>query len=153
MLELAIAGVGHFAIDTRELVRPGPSYTADTLEELERDYPGERLTLLIGTDQLPKFHTWRRVEELLAVGGRRDIAILPRFSETHTDLSVALGQVAVHLGQATADRLAKAVLATPLIEISATEIRDRARRGLPIDYLVPPAVAGYIREHGLYRDR
>ena len=55
MLQLAIAGSPHFAIDPRELLRAGPSYTADTVEELEREHPGDRLTLLIGADQLPKF--------------------------------------------------------------------------------------------------
>jgi nicotinate-nucleotide adenylyltransferase len=41
----------------------------------------------------------------------------------------------------------------PLLPVSATEIRDRVRRGLPVDDLVPPAVEAYIREHGLYREK
>jgi len=44
-------------------------------------------------------------------------------------------------------------LKMPLLPVSATEIRDRVRRGLPVDDLVPPAVEAYIREHGLYRER
>ncbi|MGH2734180.1 MAG: nicotinate-nicotinamide nucleotide adenylyltransferase, partial [Actinomycetota bacterium] len=39
----------------------------------------------------------------------------------------------------------------PPIGVSSTEVRRRVREGLPIDYLVPPDVVGYIREHGLYQ--
>jgi nicotinic acid mononucleotide adenylyltransferase len=40
----------------------------------------------------------------------------------------------------------------PLVDVSATEIRERVRRGLPVGELVPPVVEVYIQEHGLYRD-
>jgi nicotinate-nucleotide adenylyltransferase len=39
----------------------------------------------------------------------------------------------------------------PRIDVSATQIRDRVRAGLPIDFLAPPAVVDYIRATALYR--
>ncbi len=56
-----------------------------------------------------------------------------------------------HLGPAIAEQFRASILETPLIDISATDIRHRISNNLPIDYLVPAPVADYIREHGLYK--
>lgn len=145
MLNLAIAPQPAFAIDTREIARAGPSYTIDTLESLEREQPQERFTLLIGADQLTKLHTWHRAKELFELPPRSDRwAIVGRPSNGQA----TPGDPAVEWGTKLA---AGRILATPLIEISATDIRNRIQRGLPIDFLVPPAVAEYIRQHHLYR--
>jgi len=147
MLQLAIENVPHFVIDPRELSRTGPSYTADTLDELQRDHPTTRFTLLLGADQLPKFHTWTRIHDILTY----NIAILGRPSPSlPLSPSPSLAAIRDHLGPAVADRLEKAILPTPLIEISATDIRRRVQQNLPIHYLVPAAVAAYIQTHHLY---
>jgi nicotinate-nucleotide adenylyltransferase len=155
MLELAIAGHRAFRIDGRELTRPGPSYTIDTVESLRQEFPGEHFTLLLGTDQLPKLHMWRRAEDLLAdnPSGPPTVAILPRPQDNtgRLELSDALAAIAGSLGRETADRLAKFVLSTPLVDVSATDIRRRVREGRSIRYLVPEAVAAYIERQGLYR--
>src|SRR5262249_51402546 len=78
MLQLAVENAPHFAVDSRELNRLGPSYTADTLDQLQQENPSTRFTLLIGADQLPKFHTWVRVQDILKQTPTRDIAILGR---------------------------------------------------------------------------
>jgi nicotinate-nucleotide adenylyltransferase len=159
MIKLAIAEAPaphYFAVDDRELLREGPSYTADTLDELERESralepgkAGERFTLLIGVDQLGKFHTWHRIQDILVESQTRGVAILGRPGDHAVD--DALTEFAAHLGLPIADRLAKAILPTPLIDISATDIRERIAGNLPVDYLVPASVAAYIREHHLYR--
>ena len=158
MIKLAIADAPYFAVDDRELQREGPSYTADTLDELERESlaagsggSAEQFTLLIGADQLAKLHTWHRIKDILAESETRGLAILGRPGDHAVD--DALTEFAGHLGLPVADRLAKAILATPLIDISATDIRERIGRNLPIDYLVPPSVAAYIRDHHLYGSR
>ena len=143
MLRLATAGLPGFRIYTGELDRGGASYTADTLDLLHRDHPDTRLTLLIGADQLPKFHTWRRVRDILALA---QIAVLGRPAA-----SVSCAALQAALGPAEAQRLQDAVLPTPLLEISATDIRARVAAGQSIHFLVPPAVEAYIRGHGLYR--
>ena len=143
MLGLAVAGVAGFGIYTGEIDRGGASYTADTLETLRRGDPEVQLTLLIGADQLPKFHTWRRVRDILALA---QIAVLGRPAA-----SVALVELQAALGLEVAERLQRSLLETPLVDISSTGIRDRVAAGKSIHFLVPPAVEAYIHEHGLYR--
>jgi nicotinate-nucleotide adenylyltransferase len=141
MLELALEGHSDFALDPRELTRPcpPPSYTIDTIAELQRDRPRDRFTLLIGEDQLPKLHTWHRIAELLALV---PIAIMPRQSDAG-----GMSIVRQNLGT-LADRLA--TLPTPRIDISATDIRQRVAGGQSVSFLVPPAVAAFVAAERLY---
>lgn len=154
MVHLAIARNPFFVADGREILRGeeggGPSYTVDTVESLRHEHPGERWTLLIGADQLAKFHTWHRVRELLEM---LDVAVLGRVRSEggNAVLEEGLAAVEKELGPEIAARLRTGVLRTPLVEVSATEIRDRVAAGLPISYLVPLGVADYIRNQGLYR--
>jgi nicotinate-nucleotide adenylyltransferase len=110
------------------------------MEELQRDRTGDRLTLAIGEDQLPKLHTWERVVELLSLV---EVVVLARKSDPR-GMTIARQHLGVH-----ADRLK--LLPTPRIDICATEIRRRVARELPISYLVPPGVAAYIEATRLYR--
>ncbi|HUO09341.1 MAG TPA: nicotinate (nicotinamide) nucleotide adenylyltransferase [Phycisphaerae bacterium] len=188
MLHAAIAHHPFFLADARELARGeaqgksggGPSYTIDTLESLRAENPADRLTLLIGQDQLPKLHTWHRIGELvdmieIAVLGRPSApaktagmvsderarggrvgggaaGIEPLMAGNEGDsIEKNLEVVAQNLGPAVAARLKLEILHTPLIQISSTDLRERVRQGLPLDFLVPPAVADYIQNHGLYR--
>ena len=151
MLHRAIAGHAFFVADGRELQRGEaeedggrPSYTIETIEELRHEMPGERWTLLMGADQLPGFHTWHRVGELVDM---LEIAVLGRVG--NGGAAEGMKAVAEHLGERVAKRMR--LLHTPLVEISATEIRERVREGLPLDFLLPVEVADYIEQHGLYR--
>jgi len=65
MLELATAGIPNVVIDQRETLRQKPSYTIDTLLELQQELPQASLTLIIGTDQFSVFDTWHRWQDLL----------------------------------------------------------------------------------------
>lgn len=135
MLRLAIAGETHYVLDRRELEREGPSYTLDTVRELQAGQPDASWFLIIGQDQYAGLHTWFGFEELLrrvtlAVAQRPDAAV-------NVDARVR-----------GAPRVA---LALPPMDITATDIRARVAAGLDIDTLVPPAVAHYIHQHRLYR--
>ncbi|HET9820547.1 MAG TPA: nicotinate-nucleotide adenylyltransferase [Burkholderiaceae bacterium] len=135
MVRLAIAGEPRFALDRRELERHGPSYTIDTVRELQAGEPGADWFLLIGADQYAGLHTWRDWPELL---DRVGLAVANRpGARAAPDPAVA----------ARAHR----VVPLPLLDVSATEIRDRVARGAPIDHMVPPAVARYIEANRLYR--
>jgi nicotinate-nucleotide adenylyltransferase len=64
MVELAVAGIPDFVSDGRELLRPGPSYTVDTLRELAGEYPAAELVLIMGADVAAGFATWREPDEV-----------------------------------------------------------------------------------------
>ncbi len=142
MVRLAIQGVEGFRVYAGELERGGTSFTIDTIEVLHQENPGHQFTLLIGADQLPKLHTWHRVADILA---QVQVAVLGR-----PDAEISIPQLENALGMATAQRLAQAILRTPMIAISATDIRARVAAGQSIHNLVAPAVEGYIHAHHLY---
>lgn len=155
MLALAIAGERGFSLDRRELTRPGPSYTVDTLAELRAELgPNVPLAWLIGADAfrgLPSWHRWLRLFELahfvVAVRpGHALDALPPALAEAAggrwTDAPEALSE-------APAGRLFHLDFA-PRPE-SASAIRQALAAGEGDRGWLSPAVAGYIREHGLYR--
>jgi nicotinate-nucleotide adenylyltransferase len=132
MLSLALEGAPGFAIETVELKRPAPSYTVNTLEELRRREPGSEFVLLLGADAAAEFSSWHkasRIPELarVAVFGRPG-TVLPSSAQFSCTIEV------------------------PAIDISATQIRDRVRRGQSVRYWVPDRVAEYISGHRLYLD-
>jgi nicotinate-nucleotide adenylyltransferase len=133
MLRLAIEGEPRFVLERCELQRAGPSYTLDTLRELQAATPGADWFLLIGQDQYRNLHTWHGVDELLQ---RVTLAVAQRPGEP----AAADARVAPMV-----------VLAMPPMDIAATDIRRRVAEGADISALVPPAVALYIRQQGLYR--
>ncbi len=144
MCRLAVADDPRFEVSDVELRRQGPSYTVDTLADFRRRRPEASLVLLVGADMLRDLHRWHRFDEIVRLAR---VVTVPR-------PGVELGRLEPlrrALGDAVADALLADVLATPRMDVSATDIRRRIRQGLPIDGLVPPAVADYIRDHRLYR--
>ena len=137
MCQLAVAGDPFFIVDPVELRRPPPSYTFDTVTALAGG-SDSRIHWLIGTDLLPKLHTWHRFDELID-----RVAFIVMRRPTHPlDLKTLDPSVAA---------LAERSVVVPQIELSATELRARVRVGNSIDYLVPPPVASFIETHRLYR--
>ncbi len=140
MVVRAIAGNPSFAADPREVDRPGPSYTAETVEEIAAETGGEPWFIL-SAEALAGFHTWRDPERILA---RARLCVVPR--EGAPDVAIARF---LERYPAAAGRLA--ALDGPRLAISSTRIRARVRAGRSIRYLVPDAVAALIAEHALYR--
>ena len=131
MLRAATAGEAGFEVDDGELRRPPPSYTVDTVEAVARRFPGARLVLLVGEDNVAGFPRWRRWEELRAAV---EIVVLRRGVAADEGTSLPFRRL-------TARRL----------DISATEIRMRVAAGRSLRYLVPESVRELIAAHGLYR--
>ncbi len=138
MLRLAIAGMAHFRLEPCEIERGGASYTIDTVLELQRREPGNQWFLLLGQDQLARLHTWHRWRELVALV---DLAVANRAGE-HPAIPSELADIPIRVTE----------VPLPAIAISSTAIRERVAARLDIAALVPAAVAGYIDDHGLYRN-
>ena len=139
MLELAIADCPGVVVDQREIQRQDPSYTIDTLLELQQELPQAHLTLIIGTDQFNVFDTWHRWQDLLTIA---QIAVMERPGE-------ALSEFASDLLQSeTASKIT--LCSVTQLDISSTRIRNDWRAGTDIRFLIPYAVRQYIIEHELY---
>ena len=135
MVLLAITENPHFEVSRIELERAGPSYTIETLKALKEGY-GEttELAWIIGADSLIEYKVWRDFDEVLAQ------CVMIATTRPNYDLNrVPL-------------EIRKRVTTFPItgIDISATTIRERVRKGLSIRYLVPEEVQTYIDRHQLY---
>ncbi len=147
MLRLAVEGQSAFEVSDVELARAGPSYTIDTLQELRLRHAQARLAWVIGADMLADLPKWRRAKELVE---QFELVIAARPMDGE-QIETALANMERFFGPQHAQRLRRSVVRTPLIEISSTDIRQRAAQGKSIAYLVPAAVNKYISEHDLYR--
>ena len=144
MLALAISGQPAFRVDDVERDRPGPSYTADTLEELHRREPGAELVLIVGSDSLHDFPQWYQPERIvqlaeLLVVARPDNPVLCS-EELRAKLRL----------EATAV-LRMQVVEVPLLAIASRDLRRRLRDGRSVRYMIPRAVEAYIADKALYR--
>ena len=141
MLRLAIADNPHFKLSTIEIDRTGPSYSVDTVAELRGQLgAGDELFFILGWDSLAQLHRWREPARLV---GMCHVVVVPRPGYPSPDLEALEGVI-----PGVSQRVV--VMDKPLIDISATEIKDRAARGLSISHLVPEPVDEYIRQHKLY---
>ena len=145
MARLAFAGEPRAVIDDREIRRPGPSFTVDTLEELARERPHERLRLLIGGDQALNFATWRRPDRIEALA---EPVVVPRPPLDAVALRAALRE---RLG-AAAEPWMHRVLEIAPVDLSSTHARGLFARGeRPDPAALSPSVAAYALQHDLYR--
>jgi nicotinate-nucleotide adenylyltransferase len=132
MVRAAVAGDARFEVDDLELRRPGPSYTVDTLRAMRDRFPGCEILFLIGVDAARELPSWREPGEVARLAR---LAVLSRGGET---LPTEGGEPPLRVE-------------VTRIDISATAIRERVARGLPIRYHVPEPVRAIIEREGLYR--
>jgi nicotinate-nucleotide adenylyltransferase len=139
LCRLAVQADERFTVSDLETRREGPSYTVDTLEELNSQVVDTELFLIVGGDVAAGLPRWREPERVVKLAS---LAVAQREGTDRASIDTALSQVP-GAGGAT-------FFPMPMISISSSAIRERARAGEPIRYLVPDPVAGYIREHRLY---
>ena len=145
MLREAVVGDGLFEVSDTEIRRGGTSFTVETVSQFRQELgPQVELMWLVGADSLPELAAWHRTEDLVRLCR---IITLRRPGWEMPDL----GALRRRIGDQAVEQLAKDIIDTPMIDISATDIRRRVQQGRSIRYLVPEAVAHFIREHELYR--
>lgn len=138
----AVGGDPRLEVCPLEMERPGLSYTVDTLEELHSRAPDNELFLIVGGDVAAGLPGWREPERVLSLAR---IAVAKRRGTSRGAVDEALSRLP---GGERPE-----FFRMPRIGISSTLVRERARAGHPIRYLVPDAVAEYIEEHRLYGGR
>ena len=129
-------------VSTLEMDRPGPSYTADTVEQLHEREPESELWLLVGSDMFLSLHTWREPERIMKY------ASVCAFHRTQADEAARFAAQKERLERDYGARV-QLIPVPGLVEISSTRLRELLSQGEGREYL-HPSVYGYILLHGLY---
>jgi nicotinate-nucleotide adenylyltransferase len=136
MLKLAIKNDPRFTIDERELHDTEPSYTLNTLNALDHDFPNTTFYLILGEDTFQQFSAWHEFEailkyhHLIVVQRSSDPVKIP---EELKDFSKKINFVNI-----------------PIIDISSTYIRQQCRQKKNIRYLAPEVVVDFIERENIY---
>ena len=137
MIQASVEWDKRFEVSDFELRRGGVSYTIDSARHFRKKYPEDRLFWIIGGDQLPQLHRWKDIAELAKLV---EFIFLERPGfpiKAQPEIpGLRLHRCDGHL-----------------LAISSTELRERCRRGLSLDYFVPHKAIVYIQEQSLYRNR
>ncbi len=133
MLRLALAGHANYEVDDQEIRRGGTSFTIDTVRDYVKRFPGAELFYLIGADNVALLPKWREAEELAKLV---EFVAIPRPGD------------GLLTSAPTGFRIRQ--LEGFPFGVSSSQIRARVKAGLPINGLVPDAVAEAIRISGLY---
>jgi len=141
MVELAIADNPRFALSRVDVDRPGPSYTVDTLALLQAAHGPTELYFICGMDMLASFRAWHQPERVLA-----ECQLVAVTRPGYPDVDLAALERALPGARARIH-----LLRAPGVDVSSTELAERAAAGRSLRYLTPPAVIAYIHDHDLYR--
>jgi len=134
MVKLAVEGKAYFEVCDYEIKNEGISFTIDTLRMLKEKY--SEIELIIGYDNLIKFSSWKQPDDILKLA---KLVVLNRKVKDEPDEKDVYYKSAFFVD-------------TPLVEISASGLREKVRTGGSIDFLVPEKVKQYIYDLKLFKD-
>lgn len=146
MLKLAVADKSLFQVSPVELNRAEPSYTIDTVRHFKQKFGADyQLYWLIGADMLKDLPKWYKIDELLK---ECTICVMNRGGFGRPDFNSLTGKISAE----SVEELRQNMIETPLIEISATDIRQKLFEGREVGQYLHPEVLNYIKTHKLYMD-
>lgn len=140
MTRLAAAEDERFSVSALEVEREGPSYTYETLEALAEDRADTQLVFVMGADAAVGLESWRNPERVVELAS---LAVARRAGVSEADVAAVMRSLGCE-ERAT-------MLEMPQFGVSSSAVRERAKQGRPLRFLVPDAVASFIEERGLYR--
>jgi nicotinate-nucleotide adenylyltransferase len=145
MIAIAVGDDKRFRVSDHEINKPEPSFTLETVKWFKEQY-GANVSLywLLGADAVDDFGLWYKVTELIDAC---NMCTMFRAGCDEPDF----GKYAGKWGKSRVEKLRANVIATPLVDVSSTEIRGRLAGGQEVAGMLAPGVAEYICEHGLYR--
>ena len=132
LVKAAIADNFKLEVSDVEFHLPKPSYTIHTLAYLTEKYPNKEFKVIIGEDNLENFTKWKNHEQILNQFG---LYVYPRPHVTNSDLKRHSNVT---------------IVKAPMIDISATYIRNCIKNNKSIRYLVPETVENMIRTKNFY---
>lgn len=136
MVELAIKNYPKMRASNVEFSLPIPSYTIDTLTYLKEKHPNVSFSLIMGEDNLKSLHKWKNYELILE---NHHIIVYPRIMEDETTSKTILEHDNISLIKA------------PIIELSATEIRNMIKEAKNVKPMLPPEVFEYLDGSNFYK--
>ena len=134
MVELAVGDNYKFRASNIEFSMPKPSYTADTLAFLTDRHPEHEFILIIGEDNLVHFHKWKNYQSILDHYG---LYVYPRPQVDRSKIKVKHENIRY--------------VDSPMLDISATFIRESIQNHHSVRYLLPETVVDYIRFKKFYQ--
>jgi len=139
MTRLAAADDERFSVSALEVERTGPSYTYETLEALAEERADTELVFVMGADAAVGLESWRKPERVVELAS---LAVARRAGVSDADVAAVTRSLGC-VGRAT-------MLEMPQFGVSSSVVRERAKQGRPLRYLVPDSVANFIEERGIY---
>jgi len=141
MLRLSLDNKPHFRISEMEIKRPGPTYTIDTIKTLKKRFKAEdELFFILGQDSLMQLPQWHDAPSLIKlcylVAAARPGVKKPDMKALEAEIPGIKQRVVL--------------MKEPMVDISASDVRERVARGLSVRHLVPEPVNRYIKENRLY---
>lgn len=136
MVQLAVKNYPKMRASNVEFSLPQPSYTINTLTYLHEKYPDYSFSLIMGEDNLVSLHKWKNAETLIK---NHHLIVYPRIFEGEKKDSDLLQHENISLIKA------------PVIELSATEIRNMIRTGKNVRPMLPPEVFEYLDGSSFYK--
>ena len=140
LVHLATEGYPKIKPSDIEFKLPQPSYTVNTLAYIQEKYPNNEFSLIMGEDNLKSFHKWKNYEVILQ---NHDIYVYPRLDAKNSLAEVKKNILENHPKIHFID--------APVVEISATFIREAIKKNINIQPLLPNKVWEYINHNNLYR--
>ena len=131
-------------VDDCEIKRGGVSFTIDTVKLMRQKFPEAKIFLIIGQDSLASFKNWFCWQQLLQL---TNLAI---FARDGMDSSLR-DRYLKELSNYSQDNQV-IFFDSPTIMVGSTDIREKIKQGLNVDYLLPEKVSDYIKQKGLYQN-
>lgn len=140
MTRLAAADDPRFSVASLEVDREGPSYTYETLKALAEERADRELVFVMGADAAVGLESWREPTRVVELAS---LAVARRAGVSDAEVAATLRSLGCE------DRAT--MLEMPQFGVSSSAVRERAKQGRPLRYLVPDAVAELIEARGVYR--
>ncbi|MBC7556432.1 MAG: nicotinate-nucleotide adenylyltransferase [Chryseobacterium sp.] len=135
MVQLAVENYPKMRVSNVEFSLPKPSYTTHTLAYLKEKYPKYSFSLIMGEDNLKSLPKWKNFESLIK---NHQIIVYPRIATEKIE-KLTFSQENIHR------------ISAPIIELSATEIRDMIKEGKNVRPMLPPEVFDFIDGSNFYK--
>lgn len=138
MTSMAVEKEEKFYVSDVEQRRPGPSYMIETVEELKEVYKDDSLFLIVGQDALEQMPSWYEYEKLISM---IKLIVIPR------------GDSPVKVPPEMRESIYVICSESATVNLSSSQIRNMAKKGLPFSHLVPDGIYEYVIRHHLYRGK